>query len=269
MSIERLCLEEAGHLVVRSPKYWQLVFTMYLSSLRDALSAKVLRASYFFCRHIDDVLDGDRYVSDDPKDYVYAILRAMHNESDGPEVVELYRFAVRHLISLANTRGEPDKLFRCVIEKAMLFDYKRAQTRRVLTGVELHQYYDDTFAPVMDLALMIAGSSLRSVDMPEAVNVQGHLYSVRDLDRDLRGGIINIPAEELAKSSINVGRPFGREEVLADPYLSKWVENEVRIYGEYLSGWRQKLTDSGARNVCIPLILQMEIFCRLYKLGLY
>jgi len=269
MSIEKLCLEEAGHLVVRSPKYWQLVFKVYLSSLRNALPAKVFRASYFFCRHIDDVLDGDRHVSDDPKDYVHAILRAMHNESGGPEVVELYRFAVGHLIDMAKEGEEPAQHFKRVMKDAMLFDYERAQTRRVLTREELHRYYDDTFAPVMDLALMIAGSSSRSVDIPESVTTQGHIYSVRDLDQDLSQGIINIPAEELAKSSIDVHRPFGRKEVLADSHLSGWVKNEVSTHHDNLSKWRQKLVDGGAKNVCTPLILQMEIFCRLHKLGLH
>lgn len=269
MGVEKLCLQEAGNLVKRSPKYWQLVFKVYVSGLRNALPAKVFRASYFFCRHIDDVLDGDRQISSDPEDYVNSILGAMRGQETGPEIVELYRFAIGHLLHMAREGEEPANHFQRVIKNAMLFDYERARDRRLLTVDELERYYDDTFAPVMDLALMIAGSSQRSTDLPESVRTQGHIYTIRDLRADLGQGIINIPAEEMAKSSIAVHRPFGKDEVIADPHLSAWIADEVSTHHQNLGVWKSRLEDGGAKNVCVPLILQMDIFCRLHKLGLH
>lgn len=269
MSVEKLCLQEAGYLVARSPKYWQLVFKVYLSTLRNALSAKVFRASYFFCRHIDDVLDGNRTISSDPADYVQSILGAMHGERGGPEVVELYRFAIGHLVDMAKKGEYPTQHFSRVIKNAMLFDYERAQNRRVLTAEELEQYYDDTFAPVMDLALMIAGSSQRSTDLPESVVTQGHIYTIRDLKADLSQGIINIPAEEFAKSTIAVHHPFEKQDVVRYPHLAKWIAGEVSTHHQNLDLWKSRLGDGGAKNVCLPLIWQMDIFCRLHKLGLH
>jgi len=269
MNVEKLCLQEAGHLVMRSPKYWQLVFKVYLSTLKNALSAKVFRASYFFCRHIDDVLDGDRAVTSDPKDYAESILTSMQEEGGGPEVVELYRFAISHLVDMAKEGEDPTQHFSRVIKNAMLFDYERAQNRHVLTAEELEQYYSDTFAPVMDLALMIAGSSQRSTDLPESVVTQGHIYTIRDLKADLSQGIINIPAEELARSTIAVDRPFGKQDVVRDPHLAKWITNEVSAHHKNLDLWKSRLVDEGAKTVCLPLIWQMDIFCRLHKLGLH
>lgn len=268
MNVEKLCLQEACHLVTKSPKYWQLVFKVYLSTLRNALSAKVFRASYFFCRHIDDVLDGDRSVSGDPEDYVQSILSAMHSGQGGPEIVGLYRFAIGHLADMAKEGEDPARHFKRVIKDAMLFDYERAKNHRVLTVQELEQYYDDTFAPVMNLALMIAGSSQRSADLPESVSTQGHIYTIRDLEADLAQGIINIPAEELAKSNIDVHRPFGKDAVVADANLSRWISDEVSTHHRKLGFWKLRLADEGAKNVCLPLIWQMDIFCRLHKLGL-
>lgn len=269
MSVEKLCLQEAGNLVRRSPKYWHLVFKVYLSTLKNALSAKVFRASYFFCRHIDDVLDGDRTISGDPEDYAQSILRSMYDEHGGPEVVELYRFAIGHLVDMAKEGEEPAQHFNRLIRNAMLFDYERARNCRVLTAAELEQYYEDTFAPVMDLALMIAGSSQRSADLPESVVTQGHIYTIRDLGADLSQGIINIPAEEFARSTIVVHRPFGKRDVVRDPHLAKWIANEVSVHHQNLDSWQSHLGDGGAKNVCLPLILQIDIFCRLHKLGLH
>lgn len=269
MSVEKICLCEAGHLVLRSPKYWQLVFKVYVSSLTRSLPAKVFRAAYFFCRNIDDVLDGDRQISSDPEDYVQSILSGMENENGNemPQILELYRFAVGHLVNMARTDENPEKYFRRVIKDAMLFDYERARQRRVLTREELEKYYNDTFTPVMDLALIIAGSSLRSADLPESVETQGHIYTIRDLEQDLVQGIINIPAEELAKSGMDLRRPFGKHEVIANPHLAGWVKSEVGIHHAKLEKWKQRLADKGAEKVCRPLILQMDIFCRLHKLG--
>lgn len=269
MSVEKICLEESAQLLLRSPKYWLLIAKVYLASLKNALPAKVFRASYFFCRNIDDVLDGDRRVDIDPESYVQNILGTMDAEDGGPEIVELYRFAIKHLVDMAKEGEDPAQHFKRVINDAMLFDYQRSQTRRVLTEDELSRYYDDTFAPVMDLALMIAGSSQRSTDLPEAIATQGHIYTIRDLGDDLAKGIINIPAEELAKSEIDLNRKFGKKEVLADAHLSRWIKNEVATYQAQLAQWKQNLTDDGARSVCLPLILQMDVFCKLHKCGLH
>lgn len=269
MSVETICLEESAQLALRSPKYWLLIAKVYLASLKNAIPAKVFRASYFFCRNIDDVLDGDRRVDTDPESYVENILGTMDTENGGPEIVELYRFAIKHLVDMAKEGEDPSKHFKRVINDAMLFDYQRSQTRRVLTEDELNQYYDDTFAPVMDLALMIAGSSQRSADLPESVLTQGHIYTIRDLGDDLANGIINIPAEELAKSEIDPSRQFGKKEVLADAHLARWIGKEIATYQAQLAQWKQKLTDDGAKSVCLPLILQMEIFCKLHRLGLH
>ncbi len=264
-----MCLKESGKLITKSPKYWLLVFKLYASSIRKPLQAKIFRAAYLFCRHIDDVLDGDRKINHDPELYVQEILNAMNREENGPEIIELYRFAVKHLMNMAKNGEDPKALFFRVIKGGMQFDHQRSRQKRVLTRDELEKYYQDTFAPVMDLALMISGSDQRSSDLPESITTQGHIYTIRDLEQDLRSGIINIPLEELEKSEIDRNQAFGRRAAERDPHLSDWIRKEVTVQQGDLKQWEKRLKDNGAREVCLPLIWQMKMFCRLHQLGLH
>lgn len=267
MSVEKICKKETRALIL-SPKYWPLLLNFYWKSLKNTLPVQVFRASYFFCRHIDDVLDGDRYISSDPEQYVQDILKAMKIGHGGPEITELYRFATCHLVNMTLNGEKPEEHFRRVVQDAMLFDYQRAEERRVLTRQELEEYYQNTFAPVLDLALIIAGSSLRSKDIPEAISTQGHLYSIRDLDKDLPRGVINIPREELALSGIETITPLEKKDILRDSHLSRWLKKEVARHHKQLKPLRMRLRDEGSREVCLPLIHEMDLFCRLHTLGI-
>ena len=267
VSVESICLMEAAHLVRRSIKYWHLIGKMYLESLRDHHPAQVFRAAYFFCRHIDDVLDGDRKVTADPEMYVRHILSAMKTGHRGPQIVDLYRFAIDSMKEMAAETDRPMSYFMRVIEDAMLFDFERGKERRVLTRTELESYYNNTFTPITDIALIISGSHLRTEHIPEIVTTQGHIYTVRDMKKDLEKGIINIPLEELEKAEID-GVSASYNNVRRNPMLASWMDDEVRIYQHQLQILKGKLSDEGSRKVVLPLIWQMDMYCKLYQLGL-
>ena len=268
MGVESICLREAVHLAKRSVKYWHLIGKLYGESVRDLRAAKVFRAAYFFCRHIDDVLDWDRTVTSDPEEYVYTLLHAMETGQRGPPILALYTFAIRSLKEMASEKDNPEFYFTQVIRDAMLFDYERAKNKKVLTREELERYYDATFIPVMNIALLIAGSRQRIEDIPEMITTQGHIYSVRDLKRDLGQGIVNIPQEELARAGLKSGA-FSYESITRNPFLLSWMDNEIRTYQKELHLAKEKIGDAASRRVCSPLILQMEIYCALYRLGFH
>ena len=70
MSLEGTIGREALVLLKRNPKkYAPNVSGLYLLSLKDYGRGKAARAGYFFFRNIDDVLDGDREVDEDPVGY--------------------------------------------------------------------------------------------------------------------------------------------------------------------------------------------------------
>ncbi len=214
MKNAKLILKETGLLALKSPKYWTIIYHVLKAYFGQSKQVEVFLSSYLFSRHIDDVLDLDRKIDEDPEVYVREILEAMEGRGTGPEIVKLYRFAIVHLTEMARESDNPQESFKRMIEKGMLLDYHRAKARQILTTPELNQYFKDSFEPVFDLLLMIAGSEQRAKDVPEAALASGMIYSVRDIRRDLEVGIINIPSEVLSSSSLHGSNQFDKQDVL-------------------------------------------------------
>ena len=268
MGVESICFVEAMHLVRRSPKYWLGTPQMYLASLRNPEQARVFRAAYFFVRHIDDVLDGDRHVQEKPSSYVGSILEMMANSETSPsiQIVELYNFVIGEIDSLKRDGDDPKADFERVI-KAMFFDYERSKNPKVFGYKDLERYYSETFAPVINISLIILGSSLRARDMPVMVSAQGHLYSVRDMKKDLKQRIVNIPKEELENASLNGHLSY--RDLVRNPRIRHWFFEEVEHYSALLSSYKDELLrdgDPAAQKLCLPLITGMKIFSLWYRL---
>ena len=67
MSVEYLVAKEAMKLLARDPsKYIRGVSGLYLLSSKGLELGRVARASYFFVRHVDDLLDGHSNSVEDP-----------------------------------------------------------------------------------------------------------------------------------------------------------------------------------------------------------
>ena len=72
MGVETLAGREAFRLFRRSPeKYVRGVSGLYMLSLADSGIGRLARASYFFIRHVDDVLDGAGVHISDPPSLMY------------------------------------------------------------------------------------------------------------------------------------------------------------------------------------------------------
>ncbi len=266
MGIESICFKEAKELVKRDQKYWLLVAHLYAKSMLDPKTAKIMRAAYFFCRHIDDVLDGDRLITKDPKAYIEEIKDAMRRDNRVNEIATLYRYVITELETRKRANDEPEQDFERVIN-AMVFDYERGQRTEFFSRDRIEQYYDDTFIPVLNISLMIAEASVRGEDIPEIAYSMGHLYSIRDMKKDLAAGIINIPYEEIEKAEFDTRRIISRERIRKNLVLKQWMDNEVRVYGEEVKKWKEeayKKVDGGTQRVCSPLLAGMETFCRNY-----
>lgn len=262
MGIKTICLQEAAHLVRRGPKYWIVVSHMYLNGLTNPMRAKIFRAAYFFCRHIDDVLDGDRKISSDPEEYVNSILKGMNEKINTPKIVNLYHFVIDHIKT--NGTSNPQKDFRNIIN-VMLYDYKRSKDKQILTKKELDNYFSKTFTPVLNISLQIGNSKLRGKDLLDMAYAMGHLYSIRDMKIDLSRRIINIPKEELILSELT--GLISYDKVCKNTHLSKWMNLEVDKYHKILFTLKEKLKNKNDKNsikICAPLIRSMESYCRKY-----
>ncbi len=224
MGPEFVAAKEAAVLLKRDfNKYKRGVVGLYLLSVYGLETGSTFRSAYYFVRHIDDVLDGDRQISSDPLGYVQDLRLQVEtgNYAPGLSVAILAKDAINHLERKRNRKlsDDPKLDFLCSID-GIIFDYERSKERRVLTREQLEDYYFRAFDPVVNLTLMILDSSLRSRDIPVMSYGQGRVYSVRDLENDWIRGTINIPESVLREAALTVDSTV--KEVRGSANVQKW-----------------------------------------------
>ncbi len=194
LDIEWICLREFGRLARRNPRYLGLVFSMYGRTIHSLARSHMLRAAYCFARHLDDVLVGDCLVSENPATYARRILQQARSGCFTTESVasRLESFVFQNVDRFAGGEDHPSKELMILIE-AMLFDRERTRQRLLLTQKELHDHHRRTFGAALNVALCIGGACTRASDIPDIMQAQGCLYSLRDLSQDLSRGLVNIP----------------------------------------------------------------------------
>lgn len=260
MLTEFICLRETINLILRSSKYWLIVVKMYASSFLNPKKAKLFRCAYFFCRNIDDILDRDRDCHIDRIDYVQEILSHMNGEKKSKlPIVKLYDYVVNKL-EVIDLNDKPHEDFRNIIE-VMLFDYQRSKNSNLLYEKELEEYYKKTFIPVLNLALMISGSKYRGKDILDMSYLQGHLYSIRDLEDDLSSGIINLPKEIISERKVT-------SDFHKTNFVKQWKKKEIRLVKKKLISFKKWIGingDKGLKKVCKPLITGIERYCSKFE----
>lgn len=252
MHHELLVAKEAFHLLKRDPKkYRRRVAGFYLLSLKDREIGAIARASYFFIRHLDDVLDGDQVVSFAPLAYTQD-LRAqvsMDSFTGSPSVGGLAEFAIDRLKRRGKPGDNPRRDFLDSID-SMVFDHQRAKGRSLLSAAEVEAYYGRIFLPVINIMLIGVRSQLRASDIPELALSQGRVYSVRDLENDWRAGVINIPREVLGEAGLRPYYPVG--DVTINPVVRNWNRKQLEKGKEELAILQTKLAlaEPLTRTVC-------------------
>lgn len=228
MGVERLALKETIGLLTRNPTMVRRhVIGLYLMSLKDCEVGSVARSSYFFLRHVDDVLDGDLKLDVDPFAYVSSLRSQIETGefSEKPEIIKLVEYALPVLNKKAQSGDNPKQDFLDLID-AMVFDNQRLKERRPLTSEQLKEYYQQTFFPLHNIMLIGLGSSSRACDIPEMSFCQGRVYSVRDIEADWNKGIINVPSEILSDAGLTNNSTF--LEVTESDVVKKWFKTELQ-----------------------------------------
>lgn len=229
MSVETLMVREATGLVIRRPDKLKHTVGLYLITLLDPEVSKVGRAAYFFTRYMDDLLDGDRRLSNGYQ--VLPHIAAMRSQVETgrftrePKIMELAEYSLGALQRRALAGDNPRQDYLDVID-IMVFDYHRQQTRQELSAEQLQDYYRKTFYPVHNIMLVGLGSNLRATNIPTFSLCQGRVYSVEHLQADWRVGIINIPEEVLRTAGLNAQSPY--EMVRRSPVVNAWAHNELQ-----------------------------------------
>jgi len=144
---------------------------------------------------------------------------------DEPEAV-LAAYVWDGLGSLAQTgtgtddpRGDLLALFA-----RLRLDRRRMDAREIWSAAALAEHHRETFERSLNLTLMLDGAELRAADVPELVEALAWCSPVRDLEKDLAKGLINIPAE-----------------VFNTPAVQAWLADEHRRGAAAIAALGRKL----------------------------
>lgn len=261
MKAELIVAKEAAVLLRRDPvKYFRGVTGMYLMSIKGLEMGSTFRSAYYFVRHVDDVLDGDRQVSCDPLAYVQDLRHQVEtgNYRNGMNIGILAQNAVVNLERRAKPGDNPRADFLDAIDE-IIFDYHRSQERRLLTAKELEAYYRRAFSPVVNLTLIGINSSLRSKDVPVMTYGQGRVYSARDLNDDWPRGTLNVPGEVLEQANLTPNSTL--ETIATSAHVRRWFQTilsktrpELKELQKQLMGSSEGLTSVICGGLISPIL---------------
>lgn len=224
--IDQIIRTEAKRFVDKDRSKLKLTLGLYALTLKGRELGKVARASYFFVRHLDDLLDGELDVGADPVEYATDLKEQVKTGAFNAKwpISKLAAYSLPVLESKAKYGDDPRDEFVRVID-AMLFDHYRRHDRRVLNNSELRYYYQESLDPGLNLLLIGLGSNLRAKDIPDFSPCLGRLYSLRDMQKDWQLGIINIPDNILREGMLSQHATY--QQVASSSFISEWAEREI------------------------------------------
>lgn len=214
LGIEGLCFKEFVHFTRRHPRYLLVAASIIRTSLGRWPETRLLRAAYCLAQHADDVLDGDRKVKANPEAYVQAVLSILRGQAPTGEDSPAEQLA-EFVAAQANEeeRRELIDLFEVLLE-----DRRRMDARQAWSAADLAEHHQKTFFYSFDLTFRFAGAGLRAGDVPELIDALSWVSPIRDLEKDFRKGLYNVPREVLEEAG-------GR---LDAPAVQEWLRTEHR-----------------------------------------
>ncbi len=186
----------------------------------------IIRDSYFFMRHIDDVLDGDDLTVKNPDTYVGKIRQdLLDGVLDQSVSVEALAFkSIRKLEQKKTVDTDNPRRFFVKGIDGMFIDFNRMKNRQVVDANTLKEGFIDAFSPHFDISLMAVESKLRSGDIKTFLYAQGFAYSIQDLKIDWERGLFNIPEEVLNQSGLSNEATFS--EVVTNSIVNEWINDQ-------------------------------------------
>jgi membrane-associated phospholipid phosphatase len=196
LRIEGLCLREFAHFARRHPRYLLIAAALFRET-------RTLRAAYCLAQHVDDVLDGDRKIKGDPEAYVRTVLRGLRGEAPfGDSVAEqLAAYVSGEMARFETERDDPRGDFVNLFE-VLREDRLRMDARRALPAAELAELHRKTFFYSFNLTFILSGAKARAAEEPELIGALSWVSPVRDLAKDMKKGLINVPVEALEGGTV-------------------------------------------------------------------
>ncbi len=262
---------EQARLLLRDHKKYGL-FTAMLSISDLTCITKGIRYPYYFCRKIDDIVDGDRPLPNcfssvqqmiestkqrigvvfeecNRREWIYIM---NHPEAQNSEL--FIRFFLERF-----PKSDRQQIVQYLLEylDSAHSDFERRMHSVALPEADLHAAYEASFSPVQDISLAALGSALRSHELPLLAQLQGRSYALTDLTHEFCRGEINVPLHVLKTAGID-------QENVSE--IDPWTVPDIRVWAlkeiEFCRTSLQEITqilprDKGEvrmRQALLPLI---------------
>lgn len=217
-------------------QYGRFFVLMSAYGLVDSERASLIRSSYFWFRHVDDIVDGDKPLSQayqTKQEYLWHKRNLaqklmdqdggeLHGEKEDFLLVDYFQRARKLGINL----GEES----LAIIDTIMFDEERSRTRRVSSEQELDEYFYKLDFSCIAGALKAGGEECSADTLGELSWAVRTMFNLRDFPKDFKEGIINISREDIDKYGVDLSQCEGKssiEELLAYGPMRAWYTDQV------------------------------------------
>lgn len=216
-------------------QYGRYFASFWAWGLLEPDRADLLRSSYFWLRHVDDIADQDKPLPPSYRTRADFLLQKRNlveklNTQSEPAYGDREDILLVHYFLLAQRLGIDLGQESLAILDTIIFDEERARTRSIPTQQELDEYFRKLDFACGDGALKVAGESgMSSESLPELSMAVRIMFNLRDFPKDFARGIVNIAAEDLEKYGIDLAKCKGKtiEGLLMYGPLRRWYQDQV------------------------------------------
>lgn len=217
-------------------KYFTVAGTTYFLGFSGRFPAA--KPSYYFCRYIDDLADGDTPVPHGQR--FEALINRLIYLVDQPEEKsdEVIDWVLADAIKKLQKASGENSLIRKELKHflhSMLRDHDRRLMHLVLTQDQINQLYEQSFSSVLHLALLGLKTPLNQNAVRLLGLVQGKIYALQDVYDDLSCGIINVPSQVVNSSKLSLAEVIEQPEVLLETAaFEEWRNEELAFCREVI-----------------------------------
>lgn len=229
--VEWACLREFVAFARRHRRYLVIMLYLYGYGLFRWGRTRITRVGFCFLQAVDDLLDGDRPSEREPAEIVAELISEIeHGEYGQSRLSVLAETLANELQRIDNADGETDGVARsCVIDlmRHMIRDRERVRDDLLFDREELYAHHRTTFELSLNVLMIGIGAATRAEDAPDLIEVLGWCSTMRDLEDDLRHGLVNIPAEVLHGARGEGGDLTDLKSLARTPSMKAWFDREL------------------------------------------
>lgn len=222
--VELCCLAQCARFSRRHVRYFVIFLAVYGPSLLHWRRHRAVRTGFCAAQWIDDLLDGDRRTTREPLEVVDELLEEMSRGSFSSRPLSRLTRAL-----FADLTPDARRDFIALV-RAMRVDRVRVVGGEVWSAAQLDEHHQRTFSLSVNLMLATAGCTARAEEVPSLIDAFAWCSVFRDLDDDLRKGLVNVPRdadveewtrESHARACASLARSAGEVRALRDPRARK------------------------------------------------